>query len=210
VPVTIGNEDTTGVAVSTVRGATLGGALAAEQGQGPLPAASSMTVQAQALRPMPGFGQRAIQVSADGTFLLEGLIGPQFLRVTGVPREWMVARVEINGADLTDTPIDFKGTERVSATIVLTNRVPEIAGTVRSDRPPVGGAQVVVFPADGTFTMRAVPPGDRYLAAALEYLDEGDAENPEFLERLRATATPFSVRAGERTELTLSLTARPR
>jgi hypothetical protein len=107
--------------------------------------------------------------------------------------------------------------------------VPEITGTVRSDRAPAGGSQVVVFPADdtkwgyasryvqaartepdGTFSIRALPPGDRYLAAALEYLDEGDAENPEFLERLRAEATPFSLRAGERTELTLSLAARPR
>jgi hypothetical protein len=155
---------------------TVNGTLVADQGTGQL-AMTGITVMAQPLRPQVGAGQRAARVGSDGTFSLAGVIGPQVLRIEGVPRDWMVSRVEMNGADVTDTPIDFKGTERVAARVVLTNRVPELSGTVKAAQESSTGYQVVVFPADaskwtftsrylkttraaadGTFDIRALPP----------------------------------------------------
>jgi hypothetical protein len=61
---------------------------------------------------------------------------------------------------------------------------------------------------DGSFTLRALPPDDRYLAVALDYLDEGEAMDPEFLERLKASATSFSLREGEMKTIDLKLIER--
>src|SRR6185436_13523711 len=142
-PVVVGSDDLTGVTVTTTRGATVNGTFVAEQGTGQF-AMTGITVMAQPLRPQVGAGQRAARVGADGTFSLAGVIGPQVLRIEGVPRDWMVSRVEMNGADVTDTPIDFKGTERVAARVVLTNRVPELTGTVKAAQESSTGYQVVV------------------------------------------------------------------
>ena len=136
------------------------------------------------------------------------------------------SRIE-NGADVTDTPIEFKGTERVAARVVLTNRVPEVSGTVKAPAESPTGYQVVVFPADaskwtfssrylkstraasdGTFSIRALPASDRYLAVAVDYLDEGEATDPEFLDRIKPSATSFSLREGEMKTLDLKLIER--
>jgi hypothetical protein len=226
VPLVVGTEDLEGITVTTTRGATVNGTLVAEQGTGQFPM-TGINVTAQPLRQQVGAGQRGARVAADGTFSLAGVIGPQVLRVEGVPQGWMVSRVEMNGADVTDAPLEFKGTERVAARIVLTNRVPELGGTVRAPQESATGYQVVVFAADptkwtfssryvrttragidGSFTLRALPPDDRYLAVALDYLDEGEAMDPEFLERLKASATSFSLREGEMKTIDLKLIER--
>jgi hypothetical protein len=225
-PLVVGNEDLDGVTVTTTRGATVNGTLVAEQGTGQFQM-TGITVMAQPLRQQIGAAQRGARAAADGTFSLAGVVGPQVLRVEGVPQGWMVSRVEMNGADVTDVPLEFKGTERVVARVVLTNRVPELGGTVRAAQESATGYQVVVFPADpskwtfssrylkttraatdGSFTIRALPPNDRYLAVALDYLDEGEAMDPEFLDRIKASATSFSLREGEMKTLDLKLVER--
>ena len=55
--------------------------------------------------------------------------------------------------------------------------------TVRSDKA-------------GTFRLPALPPGD-YLAIALEYVLDGDWNDPQFLESLRESASRVSLREGE-------------
>ena len=226
VPIVVGVDDMRGLSVSTTRGATLTGSLVSEEGGPPLPSAA-LRVRAQSSRPMPGFGQRAVPVAGDRSFLLTGLVGPQTIAVEGLPADWMVSRIEVEGQDVTDAPVDVKGTEPVAARVTLTNRVPEVTGTVRRARPAPVGYHVVVFPADqskwgassryiraqrasatGTFTIRGLPPGDRYLAVALESLDESDVADPEFLARMTPAATRFSVRAGEKTALELTLVER--
>ena len=36
------------------------------------------------------------------------------------------------------------------------------------------------------------------MAAAVEYLEQGEADDPQFLERMRTGATTFSLNEGER------------
>jgi hypothetical protein len=55
--------------------------------------------------------------------------------------------------------------------------------TVRSDKA-------------GTFRLTAMPPGE-YRAVALEYVLDGDWNDPQFLESLREAASRVTLREGE-------------
>jgi hypothetical protein len=52
-----------------------------------------------------------------------------------------------------------------------------------------------------------MPPGT-YLVAALDYLDEGEWQDPEFLERLRESASRATIREGETKTVNLQLQSR--
>ena len=45
----------------------------------------------------------------------------------------------------------------------------------------------------GRFRISGLPPAERYLAVATDYLEDGEHYDPEFLERMRDAATPFSL-----------------
>jgi hypothetical protein len=226
VPLVVGSADLTGVSVATTRGASVRGSVVAERGTGTAPT-TGLRVGAQPLRPAPGLGARAAPVAADGTFSLTGLAGPQIFRVDGVPRDWMVARLELGGADVTDSTVEFTGAERAELRVVLTNRVPQITGTVTGSGRAGAGSHVVVFPSDagkwtapsrylrtartdaeGAFTIRGLPPYERYLAVAVDSLDDGEAGDPVFLEGVKESATSFSLREGEQKSLDLKLVER--
>jgi hypothetical protein len=61
--------------------------------------------------------------------------------------------------------------------------------------------------ADGRFQIRGLPP-ERYLAVAIDYLEETEVQDPQFLERLRRQATSFSLRDGEQRSLQLDVVGR--
>ena len=88
--------------------------------------------------------------------------------------------------------------------MVLTDRVTQLDGTRDSRSRPAPDVDVLVFPdepalwafparhvralktaADGTFRVRGMPPHQSYFAVALDYLDDGETQDPEFLEGLR-------------------------
>jgi hypothetical protein len=60
----------------------------------------------------------------------------------------------------------------------------------------------------GVFHARSLPPGERYLAVAVDYLEQGEFQDPLFLERMRGRATPFSLSDGENKNLDLTLIER--
>jgi hypothetical protein len=129
---------------------------------------------------------------------------------------------------VTDRPIDFQPNQEIEdAQIVLTDRVTQVAGTVSDrDGKPSRDFTVVVFPEDetkwasprylrsarpdqqGLFEIRGLPPGDRYLAVAVDYLEEGGANDPEFLDLIKGRATRFSMGQGASTTVDLKLVER--
>jgi hypothetical protein len=137
----------------------------------------------------------------------------------------MVQSIEAGGVDVTDSGLELKGTEQITdARITLTNRIAELNGTVAQGGQWATEFSVLVFADDETrwtfpgrfvrsargntqrnFSVRGLPPGVRYLAAAVSYLEEGDAEDPEFLARLRDRATTVSLREGETKTIELRL-----
>jgi hypothetical protein len=56
----------------------------------------------------------------------------------------------------------------------------------------------------GRFTISGVIAGS-YLAAALDYMEPGEETNPEFLEKLKSSATAVTIAESEKKTLTLKL-----
>jgi hypothetical protein len=227
-PLTVTNEDLTGVHVVTTQGATLSGTVVAAQGATtPLPTSRiQVTTQPVPFGRNPGGG--TARVEANGTFTLRGLLGSRVIRVSGLPQDWMVQSITINGTDVSDRVFDFSGEQELrNARITVTDRVSEVNGTVATGNQPARDYTVVVFPEDNTkwpfpsryvrsgrpdqkglFRIRALPPDERYLAVAVDYVEEGEAGDPEFLERIRASATRFALGEGETKALELKLVSR--
>jgi hypothetical protein len=61
---------------------------------------------------------------------------------------------------------------------------------------------------NGRFRVSALPPGE-YGIVALESLDDADSRDPEFIERVGAAASSFTLIEGETKTLDLRLNAAP-
>lgn len=217
VNVTVNGEDLSGVTIAMTRGASLQGTIVGAGGARPaLEGVRVVSRPARAFEPMAG-GNATAPVSAAGAFQLSALHGAVRLRVERLPAPWQVQSIEVNGVDVTDAGLELKGTEQITGVrITLTDRIAELNGTVMLGSQAVKNASVLIFPDDerrwifpsrfvrstrgndqGNFTVRGLPPGVGYLAAAVSYVEEGEAEDPEFLAGLRDRATSVSLREGE-------------
>jgi hypothetical protein len=156
----------------------------------------------------------------DSTFSVAGVRGRVYVRPRELPDGWTVKSITANGTDVTDTAIDVGNGQDVKVRITLTDRITDVSGVVTpASRFPYS---VLVFPEDparwtypsryirtvqtgddGRFRIRGLAPAERYLAVALDYLEEGEGEDPELLERLRERAASFSLSEGESRTLEL-------
>jgi hypothetical protein len=165
------------------------------------------------------------RVNQDGTFELRGVAGPLLVRPQGVPAGWTLKSVTIEGADVTDTPFDFRPGHNITGVVItLTNRLTEIAGTVRDARGQAMTDYVLVAFAEdnklwqapsryvqtarpnqnGAFTIKGLPPG-RYLAVAVPALENGMQNDPAVLDGLRLGAQNFSLAEGQTLNLNLQM-----
>jgi protocatechuate 3,4-dioxygenase beta subunit len=144
------------------------------------------------------------EVRDDGTFVLAGLFGGQRLRAN-LPAGWMVKSVLRDNRDVTDEPLEFRsGQQLMGVQLILTDRMTTVTGRVTDDKnAPIAEGTVLVFhrdaekwadaqrylrtvrpDQDGQFDIRALPPGE-YLAVAVGYVQDGQWNDPEYLESLR-------------------------
>jgi hypothetical protein len=225
VPITVSGEDLLGLTIATTKGAVVTGTISTDNGA--RVAFTGMRVTAPPMRAAAnGFTPRS-EVAGDGAFMLAGLIGPRSFRFDQVPSGWAVKSITVNGVDVSDVVMEFRGTEEAAARVVLTNKIAEVTGTVQSDTL-VRGSSVLVFPDDetkwntatryvwmtrpgdeGQFTLRGLPPFQRYLAIALDYIEGGEQLDPAFLQRVKPLTTNFSLMEGEKKTLSLRLVPRP-
>ncbi|MBI4266507.1 MAG: carboxypeptidase regulatory-like domain-containing protein [Acidobacteria bacterium] len=226
---TVGSEDLDGITIVTGRGATLSGTIAAARDATATLAVNGIQVNVQTIGPVRGVPARPGRAGADGSFQLTNLFGQGLVRVNGIPQGWTLKSVTVGDTDVTDTPLLFRpGDEIRGAQILLTNRITALTGTVLTrDGQPTRDYAVVVFPDNetkwtapsryiwstrpdqqGIFKMQGVPASSRYRAVAVDYLEEGEANDPEFLAYVKAVATPFSLGDGESKSLELRLVER--
>ena len=229
IPLSVANEDITGLTVVTSKGASLSGSVIAAEGSVAKLSTNQIQIVAQPANGqfLPGpLGNRPARVENDGTFVLTGLTGQKFVRVNGLPQEWTLKAVMLNGVDVTDSALEFRGsTENSGLQVILTDKVSDVNGKVTTARGEVTrDYTVVVFPDDptkwafpsrfvktgradqqGQFRIRALPPDDRYLAVAVDYLEDGEGTDPQFLEQIKDRATRFALGDGESKSLDLKI-----
>jgi Carboxypeptidase regulatory-like domain len=221
-PVMVGDQDLSGLLIVTSPGAIARGRVTFDE---PASApAGRVTLEVFPAAPVPDLAGRPYPtVNVDRTFEVRDLHERNTFRLGPiVPDGWELSSVRIEGADVTDSGYAFKPGETVNGVeVILTRRLTRLTGSVRKDRQVVDDCTVVVFSADprfwgyrtrhvkaarpnqdGTFVVTGLPPGD-YLAVALEYLEPGDEQDPELLEKWRRNATRVTLEAGQSTTVTI-------
>jgi hypothetical protein len=224
IPIVVGGSDLAALTVTTTRGATISGVVVTEDGNRIDTTGISLSVAP--LHPLPGRNTTRAQVADDGMFTLAGIAGAHVLRVERLPSGWVLKSVTANGIDITDRPLEFRGTEQVSVRVMLTDRVGTVSGTVRADVPR--GAAVLIVPEDetrwlpqsrlvrlvhagsaGEFSVQGLPRDERYVAVALDYVANGEQYDPDFLARVRPLARSVSFAQTGTVQLELPLLERP-
>jgi hypothetical protein len=217
------SEGVSGVTLSTRRGGRVNGRFVADTGVvRPLPRGLQVTLRSSG----PGNMQMTMNGGNDtGDFQLAGISGPSRLEVNGVPDDWMIKAVLLDGEDVTDAPFDLSG-RTGTLRVVMTDRITSLSGTVQSDRNR-RDHNVIAFPddptkwtfpsrfvrtiradADGRFQIRGLPPGERYFVAALDYLEAGEEQDRQLLDRLRSRASSVTLGDGEQRSIQIAITSR--
>lgn len=166
-------------------------------------------------------------VDPDNNFRITGAAGQVFFTVPGLPPTWMVKSVTLDGADITDVAMNVGDSRTVSdVRVTLTDKVPLVYGFVTGAKGQnLTDYVVVIQPADqkepagaarlakaarpdtsGRFEVRGLRPG-RYVATAIESMEQNRQFSPEFQKELRRGAREFTVKEGETLSLDLRLTA---
>jgi hypothetical protein len=174
-------------------------------------------------------GGGAATANDDFSFELKAQPGRQLIRLANPPSGWGLRAVRLNGMDVTDDGIEFRANENVGGIeIELTNRLSEVSGQVLDTRGrPLTDYSVIIFAQDpsrrgwtsrhaalvrpdqnGRFAARGLPAGN-YYAIAFDYVDSGEANDPEFLDRIRFSAVPFALSDGQATTIDLRLSPMP-
>jgi len=223
----VAGEDISGLLITGSRGAKASGTITFGGGVKPegltTMRVTSPTTDADN-NPMPTFG--AAQVKETGAFEIDSLVGGHTFRIGNLPRGWVLKRVTFNGEDVTDRGMEFKAGQDVEGIeIELTNKTTAISGSVGgTNGTPLKDYTVVVFAQDpdkwtlpqnrwmasarpdqeGQFRLNNLPPG-QYYAVAVEYVAQGEWQDPAWLDRQSKSAAKFTLDEGGSKTLDLKL-----
>ena len=174
---------------------------------------------------MFGGGMQSSRIFDDGSFEVRARAGRNRIVLSGVGSAWQIRSVKVGAADVTDVGVDVKPNQNVDRIEVeVTNRVTTLSGMVADARgEPVKNKGVIVFPQDrdrwnlhpryhgsgrsddeGRYKVTGLPPGSYYIVA-LDRLDPGAAQDPDFLEKVKASATSVSLVEAETRVVDLTL-----
>ena len=215
--------DVDGVTVTTSRGGTLGVEFVVDRGvTRSIPSGMRLTIRSSDSTEMG-------TVARAGDKFELNLTQPARLDVGGLPDEWMVKAILMDDEDVIDKSIQLLGRSAM-ARVVLTDRVTELNGTVGSVSgrvAPTETATVIAFSDDakkweypsrfvrtirtdekGAFRILGLPPDETYRVIAVDYLEEGEETDPEFLARLQDRASRVPLAEGERRTVDLRVIQR--
>ena len=217
--------DVTGLVVTATPGSRVSGRIMFERSARPPLATANIILVAESVDGRVSAGARVGTLRGDWTFELTGQFGARLIRVAGLPGQWTLQAVLVGNRDITDTPLEITGGADIDGLrVVLTSRLTNVSGTVTDkDDKQVKDYSIVIFAEDATrwtgrsrfvatarpdlsgrFEIAGLPPA-AYLIAALNYIEEGTWEDPEFLEWLRARATKLALVEDEKRSVELTL-----
>jgi hypothetical protein len=222
--IVVDSVDIDNVVVATRAGWSLTGQLIADNGAALNFPTDRVRVAAKLQIPNTNPRIGSGQVKDDWTFVVNDIFGPARLGVT-LPDGWMVKTILHDGRDIADTPIELKSREELSSVqVVLTDRVTSVTGQLTDDKgAPLADGTVIVFAGDtekwaedsrfvrsarpdqeGKYEIRGLPPGE-YLAVAIDYVQEGLWNDPQYLESIRRYAQKLTLREGDTHVISLKL-----
>lgn len=209
------------VAITTQPGIGLAGRIVFAEG----PPAGRLPLKI-AFRRSGGGPEMAATTDDEWRFFGSDVFGALLVRVSSLPRGWIVKAVTLRGSDITDVPTVFTRQDDGQLQIVLSSKPSTIEGEVRGDQPgKTPEATVCVFAEDraswnassprtvwsdvgenGRFSVSGLAAG-RYLAVAVarEGFRKPESLGVAFFELLSKEATPFVVGDDERRTLDLPL-----
>jgi hypothetical protein len=168
--------------------------------------------------PPPGGGPSipdSGRVREDWTFTVTNAYGASRL-MASLPDGWSIKTILHDGRDITDAPMEMKSGEELSGVqVIVTNRGTTVAGQLADDKgAPVVDGTVLVFADDsskwsedsrwvravrpdqqGRYEIKGLPPGE-YLAVALNYVEDGVWNDPEYLGSVRRYAQTLTLNEG--------------
>jgi hypothetical protein len=221
IPLAVYGDDVSGVTLVTANPATMRGAIVIDAGVARR-LSGEVNVVARSTR---ASGQSTFAEPVGNAFTMTVPAGP-FRLFVEPPEGWMVKAIAIGDDDVTDAVLDLRGQQDVPVRVVFTDRVSEVTGSiVAGGRAPAPA--VIVFPydssrweppsryvqtaaaaANGTYRITGLPPGSRYLAVAVDSLEEGEGEDPAFLARVRDVAVALDLAEGEKRVIDLEVIQR--
>jgi hypothetical protein len=225
VPLSIGGTDVEGLVVTALPNCRIVGRVTFEGESKPTFPPGSLRLSVSA--PL-NIQTRSAQVGTAWEFEIGNIEpGRVTLAFDAMPAGWAVKRIMVNERDVTESPLDLAGAGRpVNVEITLTDKPTSLSGVVRQEsRTTAAGDYTVVVFADnpaywregskrvlaarpdqnGTYKLTGLPPG-RYRAIAVEYLDDGEQWNPEFLRWAESRAAKVELAEGAAVTLNLTIT----
>jgi hypothetical protein len=230
VPITIDGVDLDNVILQTSTGWSASGRIISDAGDAPTVARERIRVNARPLDgdlnagAPPGANVDCSRVLNDWTFSVCGVYGPSRIRAT-VPDGWMVKAILQDGRDVSDTVFDLRvGESLTGLDVVVTDRINTVSGQLTDDKgAPLADGTIIVFATDpdkwmedsrfvrsvrpdqqGKYQIRGLPPGE-YFGVAIDYVEEGTWNDPEYLESIRGLAQRFTLGDADTHALMLKL-----
>jgi len=217
--ITVDGVDIDNVVLTGSAGGTVAGRVITDEGAVPdLPRLRVTIMERMSGQPSPfvvgAFSQSGL-VDADGSFTVKGVFGRSWLSLS-LPDAWMVKSVTRDGRDIIGSPfLMSSGKTMTDVQIVVTNKVTTLSGRLVDGKgAPIAEATVVVFASDadrwqqgaravratrpdqqGEWRIRSLPPGE-YLAVAVDYVEDGRWNDPEYLESLRRNGEKLTLTEG--------------
>ncbi len=229
---TVDGQDIEGLRLTTTAGWSMSGRIRSESGEALSVPRNRVSLLANLVQPdleprTSGMFTNS-QIRDDWTFAITNIFGASRLHVT-VPNGWAVKSVLHGDRDVTDEAIDMSSGEQFSdVEVVVTNVITRVNGrlTGADDKASADGT-VLFFAAQpdkwfdrsrwvraarpdqrGAFQIEGLPAGE-YLAVALDYVQDGLWNDPEYLASLAPSAQKITLRAGESSSVPLKVVTPP-
>jgi hypothetical protein len=162
----------------------------------------------------------------DGRFSWRQLEGRFLFRVDGLPHNWMVASVTLDGRDITDLPYEIRsdgGTTRGLEIVVAPGAASITGDVVDPHGAPLANGTVIAFAVDarrrtpgsrfekwvrpdedGYFVIDGLPGGEYYVVGSEDAI-EADRSAPDFYDRLVPKASRLDLAANAAQNISIAV-----